>query len=422
MRSIAVVGGSLAGLSAARALRSQGFDGVLSVVSDEVHRPYDRPPLSKGFLSGALGEADLGLESEGEDLGVDWRDGVRATALDPVGRSVYLSDGSRLVVDAVVLATGASPRTMWPQPPRGVHVLRTLDDALALRADLVPGVRVVVVGAGFIGAEVASTASSMGLDVTVIEAARTALAGPLGLQMGQVVSALHSDSGVRLLCGVGVVGLSVDGVSDNGRLDPRSGSTGRVTGIELADGSFIGADVVVVGVGVRPNVDWLAGSGLDISNGVLCDDVGATGIAEVVAVGDCATWFRPALGRHSRLEHWTGARERGAIASAALLSGGLDRRTERPPYFWSDQYGVKVQMTGHIDGADSVQIEEGSADARDFLAVYRHEGEAVAVLAMGHATSFMRWRRHLAAASALRSSVPAASVSISPQPVPSMHS
>ena len=402
MRALAIIGGSLAGLSTARALRGQGFAGVLSVVSDEPHRPYDRPPLSKGFLTGELSEADLALESETEDLGADWRRGVRATGLDPSARRVELSDGSGLVVDGVVIATGATPRTLWPQPPRGVHVLRTLDDARTLREELVPGARVAVVGAGFIGAEVASTARGLGLDVTVIEAAPTALAGPLGPQMGLVVSSLHADHGVRLLCGVGVVGLRGDGP-----VDARTGPTGRVTGIELADGRIIDADVVVVGVGVRPDVDWLIGTGLNIANGVVCDDVGATGIPEVVAVGDCATWFEPALGVHHRLEHWTGARERGAIVSAALLSGGTDRRTGRPPYFWSDQYGVKIQMAGHSRGADTVEIEEGSAGARDFLAVYRRDGEAVAVLAMGHATSFTRWRRHLAGTSAFPLRTPA---------------
>lgn len=412
MRSVAVIGGSLAGMSAARALRSQGFDGVLSVVSDEIHRPYDRPPLSKGFLSGALSEADLALESEGDELGADWRDGVQATALDPAARSVQLSDGSRLVVDGVVLATGATPRTMWPRPPGGVHVLRTLDDARALRADLLPGARVVVVGAGFIGAEVASTARGLGLDVTVIEAARTALAGPLGLQMGRVVSSLHADHGVRLLCGVGVVGLIADGP-----IDPQTGPTGRVTGIEMADGRVVAADVVVVGIGVRPCVDWLTGSGLDVTNGVLCDEVGVTGIAEVVAVGDCATWYEPALGIHQRLEHWTGARERGAIVAAALLSGGTDRRVGRPPYFWSDQYGIMIQMAGHSRGADAVAIEEGSAQARDFVAVYRREGEAVAVLAMGQAKSFMRWRRQLAGRTPARTILDGPSIPAQPEPV-----
>jgi NADPH-dependent 2,4-dienoyl-CoA reductase/sulfur reductase-like enzyme len=382
VKTIAVVGGSLAGLSAARALRSQEFDGRLIIVSAEQHRPYDRPPLSKTFLAGTADEADIALESEDENLDADWRFGVSATALDPSGRRIELTDGSALVADSVVLATGASPRTLpGTSHLAGVHVLRTLDHARALRADLTPSARLVVVGAGFIGAEVASTARGLGLDVTVVEAAPSPLAGPLGTEMGAVVSSLHSDHGVKLLCGVGVNGLT---------------GTDRVTGVALADGRVIKADVVLMGVGVRPNTDWLAGSGLDTGNGVVCNAYGATQLDNVVAVGDCATWYDPALGAHHRLEHWTGARERGAIAAATLLSGGTEFKTGRPPYFWSDQYGLTIQLAGHVRDADSVVVEQGSTADRDFLAVYRHGSDPVAVLAIGHGKSFMRWRRQLA--------------------------
>jgi NADPH-dependent 2,4-dienoyl-CoA reductase/sulfur reductase-like enzyme len=194
-------------------------------------------------------------------------------------------------------------------------------------------------------------------------------------------------------------------------LDPDTGPTGRVTGVRLADGRTVPADVVLVGVGVRPDVDWLVGSGLHIADGVRCDDIGVTDIPDVVAVGDCATWFEPSLGVHHRLEHWTAARERGAIAAAALLSRGADRRRGRPPYFWSDQYGVRIQMTGHSAGSDSVEIEEGSAATRDFLAVYRRGGEPVAALALGQGKSFVRWRRYFAGAAV-------AGISDPPVPVP----
>lgn len=387
MKTIAVIGGSLAGLSAARALRSQEFDGRLIIVSGELHRPYDRPPLSKTFLAGTADEADIALESDDEDLDADWRFGVSATALDPSGREIELTDGTALVADGVVLATGASPRRLRGSSKlAGVHVLRTLDDARALRADLTSSARLVVVGAGFIGAEVASTARGLGLEVTVIEAAQSPLAGPLGAEMGSVVSSLHSDHGVKLLCGVGVNGLT---------------GTDRVTGVELADGRVIDADVVLMGVGVRPNTDWLAGCGLDAGNGVACNAYGATELDNVVAVGDCATWYDPSLGAHHRLEHWTGARERGAIAVATLLSGGTDFRTGRPPYFWSDQYGLTIQLAGHVRDADSVVVEEGSTVDRDFLAVYRQGSDPVAVLAIGHGKSFMRWRRQLATATTI---------------------
>jgi NADPH-dependent 2,4-dienoyl-CoA reductase/sulfur reductase-like enzyme len=382
MKSIAIVGGSLAGLSTARALRNQGFDGRLVIVGAELHRPYDRPPLSKSFLAGTSTLADIALEAEDENLDADWRFGITATRLDPSGGRLELSDDSLLAADGIVLATGATPRQLAGTAGlAGVHVLRSLDDAVALRADLTPGARLAVVGAGFIGAEVASTARGLGLDVTVIEAAPTPLAGPLGTEMGAVVSGLHADHGVRLLCGVGVNGLA---------------GTERVTGVQLADGRTIAADVVLVGVGVRPNTEWLIGSGLDTGNGVLCNAYGATEFSPVVAVGDCATWYDPTLGQHHRLEHWTGARERGAIVAATLLSGGTEFKTGRPPYFWSDQYGLTIQLAGHIRGADSVQVEEGSTADREFLAVYRQGSEPVAVLAIGHGKSFMRWRRQLA--------------------------
>jgi len=382
MRTIAVVGGSLAGLSAIRALRRQGFDGQVLVIGAEPHRPYDRPPLSKEFLAGSAGERDIALEADDEDLGAEWRFGVRATTLRPGSRRIELSDGGSVEVDGVVLATGAVPRLLPGMEHRaGTHVLRTLDDARALRRDLRPGARLVVVGAGFIGAEVAATARGLGLDVTVVEAAPAPLAGPLGPRMGAIVSSLHADHGVRLLCGVGVAGLT---------------GNGRVDGVALADGRTLPADVVLVGVGARPNVGWLAGSGLDVSDGVRCDAFGATDLPNVVAVGDCATWYDPALGRHHRVEHWSGAQERAAVAVATLLSGGTETRIARPPYFWSDQYDVRIQLTGHPHGYDSVVVEEGSADARDFLAVFRRQGDPVAVLALNHAKSFMRWRKQLA--------------------------
>jgi NADPH-dependent 2,4-dienoyl-CoA reductase/sulfur reductase-like enzyme len=383
MRTVAIVGGSLAGLSTARALRNQGFNGRLTIVGAEAHRPYDRPPLSKSFLAGNISQAELALEADEEDLDAEWRLGVTATGLNAGEHRLDLSDGTTLSADGIVLATGASPRMLAGAPAlAGVHVLRTLEDAHALQADLRQGGRLVVVGAGFIGAEVASTARGMGLDVTVVEAAASPLAGPLGAEMGAVVSGLHTAHGVRLRCGVGVTGLT---------------GAERVTGIALADGSVVPADVVLIGIGVQPNTQWLAGTALDISDGVVCDAWGGTGVDSIVAVGDCASWHEPRLGRPQRLEHWTGARERAAIAAATLLSQGADRRSGRPPYFWSDQYGLTIQFAGHISGFDDVTVEEGNIGERDFLAVYQRHGAPTAVLAMGHAKSFMRWRRQLAA-------------------------
>ncbi|WP_406301349.1 FAD-dependent oxidoreductase [Streptomyces sp. NBC_00885] len=385
MRTVAVVGASLAGLSAARSLRKQGYDGRLVVIGDEPHRPYDRPPLSKEFLAGTVGETDLALETDGEDLQAEWLLGVRAAGFDPGDHAVRLADGRSVRADGIVVATGATARLLpGSDGLEGVHTLRTLDDARALRADLALGGRLVVIGGGFIGAEVASTAYGLGLDVTVVEAAPTPLAGPLGEVMGGIVSTLHADHGVRLLCGVGVKGLS-------GRA--------RVEAVLLEDGRSIPADTVVVGVGARPCVEWLAGSGVVLEDGVKCGTDGRTSVAGVVAVGDCASWYDPAAGIHRRVEHWTGARERPEAAVAALLSGGAATTgVPKPPYFWSDQYGVKIQFAGHSAGADSVTVEEGLPDDRSFLAVYRRSGHPVAVLGMNQPRLFTRWRKQLAAA------------------------
>lgn len=385
MRTVAVVGASLAGLSAARSLRKRGYDGRLVVIGDEPHRPYDRPPLSKEFLTGAIGEADLLLERDDEDLGAEWVLGTRATGLDPTGRAVRLADGREIRADGVVLATGAAARTLpGAEGLAGVHVLRTLDDARALRDELARGGRLVVIGGGFIGAEVASTAYALGLDVTVVEAAPTPLAGPLGEVMGGIVSALHADHGVRLLCGVGVKGLSGER---------------RVDAVLLEDGRSVPADTVVVGVGARPCVDWLEGSGVELDNGVKCGADGRTSLAAVVAVGDCANWYDPYTGTHRRVEHWTGALERPDAAVATLLAyGATEPGVPRPPYFWSDQYGVKIQFVGHAAGADSVTVEDGATDDRSFLAVYRRAGRPVAALGMNQPRLFTRWRKQLSAA------------------------
>ncbi|MEV6765128.1 FAD-dependent oxidoreductase [Streptomyces sp. NPDC051105] len=380
MRTIAVVGASLAGLSAARSLRQRGYDGRLVVIGDEPHRPYDRPPLSKEFLAGTLGEADLALERDDEELGAEWLLGARATGLDRTGRAIRLADGREVRADGVVVATGAVARTLpGTEGLAGVHVLRTLDDARALRRDLSRGGRLVVIGGGFVGAEVASTAYVLGLDVTVVEAAPTPLAGPLGPAMGAVVSALHADHGVRLLCGVGVKGLSGER---------------QVAAVLLEDGRSVPADTVVVGVGARPCVEWLEGSGVALDNGVKCGADGRTSVAGVVAVGDCANWYDPHAGGHRRVEHWTGALERPAAAVAALLAyGATEPGVPRPPYFWSDQYGVKIQFVGHAAGADDVTVEEGSTDDRSFLAVYRRAGRPVAVLGMNQPRLFTRLRK-----------------------------
>jgi len=382
MRSVTVVGGSLAGLSAVRALRAAGFDGRVTVLGDEVHRPYDRPPLSKELLSGRMSPADLALESEDEALDAEWRLGVRAIALHAADRAVELAGGGLVRSDGVVLATGARARTLpGIEGIPGVHTLRTLDDGLALAEELRPGRSLVVVGAGFIGAEVASTAHQLGLAVTVLEAQEVPMAGPLGDEMGRMLAALHHDNGVRLMCGVGIHAV-------------HAGRHG-VDRVELVGGRVLPADVVVVGVGAAPNVEWLERSGVEVANGVRCDSRGATSVPGVVAVGDCASWYDPVSGGHRRVEHWTGALERPAAAVATLLGRGATVGPPRPPYFWSDQYGRRIQFAGAADLADELSVEDGSLEERSFLAVYRRAGEPVAVLGVDRIRPFTRWRRRL---------------------------
>ncbi|MEU7889105.1 FAD-dependent oxidoreductase [Microbispora bryophytorum] len=381
MKSVAIVGASLAGLSTARALRAQGFGGRLTIVGAEPHRPYDRPPLSKEFLAGQMTTADLALEGDGEDLDAEWRLGVAATGLEQ-GRSlrIALADGSAVEADGVVIATGAVARTLGGDLA-GVHTLRTIEDAAALRADLGAARRLVVIGAGFVGAEVACVARTLGLDVTIVEAAPAPFARALGPEMGTALAGLHEAHGVRLICGAAVQTLTGEG---------------RVDGVLLEDGRRLDADVVLVGIGARPAVDWLDGSGVTVGDGVVCDTGGATSVPGVVAVGDCAAWFDPALGAHLRVEHWTGAARRPATAARTLLSGGAAVPDAlAPPYLWSDQYGMRVQFAGHTLPGDEVSVEEGDLASRRFLAVYRREGRTVAVLGVDQPRSFTRWRRRV---------------------------
>jgi NADPH-dependent 2,4-dienoyl-CoA reductase/sulfur reductase-like enzyme len=385
LRHVVVVGGSLAGISTARALRTQGYDGRLTIVGAEPHRPYDRPPLSKEFLSGAVEEPSLSLEMPGEDLAIDWRLGVTATSFDPRAMTLTVDDVERVAADGFVLATGAHPLALPGLPELdGIHLLRTIDDARRLRDDLKGGGRVVVVGAGFIGSEVASTAHQMGLGVTVLEAARLPLVPQLGAEMAAVVSGLHTEAGTVLECGVGVRGV-VGGP--------------RVEAVELADGRVVPADLVVVGIGARPTTAWLTGSGLPLDprhGGIQCDAAGGTGVPGVVAVGDCAAWYDEESAHAERVEHWTSAHERGPLAAATLLGREPPALRGGPaPYFWSDQYGVRIQFAGHYRPGDEVTIEEGSPAERSFLAVYRRDGRPVAALAMARPRPFVRLRKSL---------------------------
>jgi 3-phenylpropionate/trans-cinnamate dioxygenase ferredoxin reductase component len=381
MRTVAVVGGSLAGLSAARALREQGYDGRIVVVGEEHLFPYDRPPLSKEFLAGKIEMADLALTTPTDDaeLALEWRLGDPATGLDRGASSVVLASGREVPADGVVVATGARARTLPGGNLDGVHTLRTADDAAALRRDLVVSRRLVVIGGGFIGAEVASTARDLGLEVTVIESDPVPLGRVLGAELAATCAELHADNGVHLITGEVVTGLS---------------GTGRVRAVQLGGGRTVPADVVVVGIGAMPNVEWLAGSGIEHDHrGVWTDAAGATNVPQVVAAGDCAYSHCAYAGTAVRHEHWTNAVRQPAAAVATLL--GATPTAPAPPYFWSDQYGARLQFAGHRSPDDTVEIIDGDpADCR-FVAGFRRHGELVALFAMNQPKLFGRWRRQL---------------------------
>jgi NADPH-dependent 2,4-dienoyl-CoA reductase/sulfur reductase-like enzyme len=388
-----VVGASLAGGRAAEALRREGHDGPITLIGAEPHLPYDRPPLSKQVLAGTMPHEQTALRLH-PDLGADLRLSSRATGLDLDGRRVVLDGGEEVAVDGVVLATGAHPRV----PPglgelEGVFVLRTLDDCLALRDAVVKGSpRVVVVGAGFIGSEVASSCHSLGVDTTVIEALPVPLVRAIGEEMGRVCAGLHTDHGVKLRLGVGVDGLEGDGAD---------GQSGRVVAVRLADGSRVPADVVLIGIGVAPTTDWLASSGLDVADGVRCDQwcralSGGRPIPWVVAAGDVARWSHPVYGAEIRVEHWTNAVEQGEAAARALLRGEEADPFAPVPYFWSDQYDTKIQFVGLAEPGDQVQVIEGTIEERRFVAAFGRAGRLVAVLAFNRPPRIMKYRALLA--------------------------
>ena len=378
LETIVVVGASLAGVRAAQALRREGFAGRLVLVGAEEHwPPYDRPPLSKQVLTGAWEPEQARLRGV-DGLDADLVLGRRAVALDLAGGTVALDDGASLTFDGMVVACGATPRLLPGVPPSmpGVHVLRTVDDARALRRDLVAGARVAVIGAGFIGSEVASSCRSLGLDVTLIEALDLPLQRILGPGMGEVAAALHRTAGVELRLAVGVRQL-VDG------------------SVLLSDGTSLPADVVVVGIGVVPATGWLEGSGLEVDDGLVCDSacvaVGSSG--RVVAAGDVARWPNPLFGSSMRVEHWTNASEQAAHAARSLLHGAEAAGEFAPvPYFWSDQHGTKFQFVGTSAATDDVVVVEGSIDEGRFVAGYGRDGVTVGALCVNWPARMNPWR------------------------------
>jgi 3-phenylpropionate/trans-cinnamate dioxygenase ferredoxin reductase component len=377
---VVVVGAGLAGVRTAERLRQAGFEGRVTVVGEEAEPPYDRPPLSKQVLRGERDVVRLRDPDGYDELGVDLRLGVAAGSLDPAARTVSLADGTALGYDALVIATGARPRMLSTGAVAGVHVLRTAEDCRRLRTAALASRRAVVVGGGFIGCEVAASLRTLGLDVTIVELASAPLVGVVGDELAAEVVRLHQSGGVVLRCGVGVAAIE---------------GGDRVTGVRLQDGSLVAADLVVVGLGVVPALAWLDGSGLATDNGVSCDYRGRTSVAEVYAVGDVASWRDPRTGRSHRFEHWTSAADQAAIVARTVVqSDGADTDELPVPYFWSDQYHVKIQSLGLPSAtADQIVVLEPSETKR--LALYGDDGMLTAVVGIAATAMVMKMRSAL---------------------------
>ncbi|MTE18802.1 NAD(P)/FAD-dependent oxidoreductase [Streptomyces sp. TRM43335] len=396
-RHVIVVGASLAGTRTARALREQGFTGRLTLVGDEPHPPYDRPPLSKRILDGdrwtdadgTVGDtaedlaedlAEIALPTV-DDLDVELRAGVAAVALRPADRTLLLTDGDRLRWDGLVVATGAAARP-WPTPaPAGVHTLRTLDDARALRRALAaPDARLLVVGAGFLGSEVAAAAVRRGVPVTLVEAGTLPLVRAVGTAVGEFVARLHREAGIDLRTGTRVRSLT---------------GTDRVTGAHLDDGTHVPATVVLAALGAVPRTAWLRGSGLLLDGAVVCDEFGralaedGTVVPGVVAVGDASRRPHPLAPGTLHLGHWSAAVEHSALAARVLLRREADGAPPEPPAtvpsFWSDLHGVRIRSLGLPHLADEARTVEYDPPGRRLVVSYHRAGEPVGVLAVNRA-------------------------------------
>ncbi|MFE9242517.1 NAD(P)/FAD-dependent oxidoreductase [Nocardiopsis sp. NPDC006938] len=395
LNEIVIAGAGMAGLHAAEALRERGFEGRLILVGDEPHRPYSRPPLSKEALTGVgldpanggpgwlAGHRALQLREDSviDGLDLDFRPNTRAVGLDPAAREVRVRGPEGTVAlryDGLVVATGARARR--PDTDlAGVHVLRTLDDAEAVRAAFDSAGHLVVVGAGFVGAEVAASARAVGMEVTLVEAAPTPLTRVVDPRIGEVLTELHRENGVDLRLGVGVSGFE---------------GAGRVERVRLSDGSGVDASLVVAGVGVHLNTEWLRGSGVDLfeDGSVVCDAYSAASVPKVYAVGDLANWPHPRFGGRIRLEHWTNASEQGEAAARNLLAGSGRTPFTPVPYFWSDQYRKKIQLLGQGAPADQVAFVHGSPEDRKFVAFLGRGGMLTGVLGLRSTPRTMRYR------------------------------
>ncbi|MCE4266316.1 NAD(P)/FAD-dependent oxidoreductase [Rhodococcus globerulus] len=378
---VVIVGASLAGTKAAQAARAAGYTGRLTLVGDEIHLPYDRPPLSKEFISAAE-PVDVpffdGAHHLAEDLELELLLGERASGLDAASQRISVGSAS-VAYDALLVATGSSPRRIaGSEALAGVETLRTLDDAHRIGEGLREGLRTVVVGGGFIGSEVASAARRHGHAVTIVEAAPIPLVRAVGSTAGEWLSRLHGRNGTHLICGAPVAALTGDE---------------KVEAVRLADGRELPAELVVVGIGADPATGWLDGSDLTLDNGVVCDATLSAGM-NVWAAGDVARWWSEDFGRSLRIEHWTNAAEQGMLAMRNLLAPESAQVYRHIPYFWSDWYGSRIQLVGLPVGEPTVVT--GDPDTDTFVALYREDDRIVGALALNKRSDIMKYRALIA--------------------------
>lgn len=415
---IVIVGASLAGLRAAETLREEGFRGRLTIVGDEPYLPYDRPPLSKAVIAGRISAASTPLPRKHTLEGVEWRLGVAAVGLDLKAKRVHLADGSALEFDRVLIATGTRARP-WPEPSEarldGVFVLRGRDDAERLRARLAAGPRrVLVIGGGFMGSEIASVCRELGVAVTLLERGAAPLIGALGGVIAERAAELQRAHGIDLRCGVTAASLEGD-------------ARGRFRCAYLSDGSRVEADLAVVALGAVRNIEWLHGSQIAAGeNGVACD-AGCRAFADnfivtddVFVAGDVARFPHP-LYRHQflALEHWANAVEQAAIAAHNMICAPMERRAHLAvPAFWSSQFGVNIKSVGVPSAADAVMIARGALAAGRFVAVYGKSGRTVAAVTFNQGRGIEYYQRLIEKAAPFPPAMPIADGETSRAPVP----
>ncbi|BBY44029.1 NAD(P)/FAD-dependent oxidoreductase [Mycolicibacterium celeriflavum] len=376
---IVIVGGGLAASRTAEQLRRSEYTGPVTIVSDEDHLPYDRPPLSKEVLRSETDDVTLKPAEFYAENDITVRLGSGARSVDTAAQTLTLADGSEVGYDELIIATGLVPKRIPSFPDlEGIHVLRNYDESVALRKQAGSARRAVVIGAGFIGCEVAASLRKLGVEVTLVEPQPAPLASVLGEQIGELVARVHRAEGVDVRCGVGVAEVR---------------GAGRVETVVLGDDTVLEADLVVVGIGSRPATGWLEGSGIEVDNGVVCDNRGRASAPHVWAIGDVASW-RHDTGHQVRVEHWSNVADQARVLVPTML-GQEPPTAVSVPYFWSDQYDVKIQCLGEPQADDTVHVVED--DGRKFLAFYERDGVVVGVVGGGMPGKVMKVRAKIAA-------------------------